>query len=172
MFCASQIKAQIAAESLTAALTTAYKQNDFPGFSVAIVNSDSILYENAFGFADLEKKTPYTTTIIQPIASLSKLFIGMSVMKAIEQGLFTLDMEINSILPFKLQHPYTPEVPITLRHLVTHTSGITDHADTYKKTYLYNTPVNEDNPIYRLLKSKGYGAEGKTLLWLLSYRII
>ncbi len=161
IFCASQIKAQTAAESLTAALTTAYKQNDFPGFSVAIVNSDSILYENAFGFADLEKKTPYTTTTVQPIASVSKLFIGMSVMKAIEQGLFTLDTEINSILPFKLQHPYTPEVPITLRHLVTHTSGITDHADTYKKTYLYNTPVNEDNPIYRLLKSKGYGAEGK-----------
>ncbi|RKE47117.1 serine hydrolase domain-containing protein [Sphingobacterium detergens] len=155
------LKAQSTAEGLTAALSTAYKQNDFPGFSVAIVNSDSILYENAFGFADLEKKIPYTTTTVQPIASLSKLFIGMAVMKAIEQGLFTLDTDINSILPFKVTHPYSPEIPIALKHLVTHTSGITDNADTYKKTYLYNVPIQEDNPIYGQLKSKGYGAEGK-----------
>lgn len=158
---ADRIKGQSPAEALTAALTTQYQQNDFPGFSVSIVNSDSILYENAFGFADLEKKIPYTTTTVQPIASVSKLFIGMAVMKAIEQGLFTLDADINSVLPFKVQHPYTPEIPITLRHLATHTSGITDNLATYKKTYLYNRPVQEDNPIYSVLKSKGYGAEGK-----------
>lgn len=157
----NRIKGQSPAEALTAALTTEYQQNDFPGFSVAIVNSDSILYENAFGFADLEKKIPYTTTTVQPIASVSKLFIGMAVMKAIEQGLLTLDTDINSVLPFRIQHPYTPEIPITVKHLVTHTSGITDNPVAYKKTYLYNKPVQEDNPIYSVLKSKGYGAEGK-----------
>lgn len=157
----NRIKGQSPAEALTAALTTQYQQNDFPGFSVAIVNSDSILYENAFGFADLEKKIPYTITTLQPIASVSKLFIGMAVMKAIEQGLLTLDTDINSVLPFRVQHPYTPEIPITVKHLVTHTSGITDNPIAYKKTYLYNKPVQEDNPIYSVLKSKGYGAEGK-----------
>lgn len=158
---AGRVKGQSTAEALTAALTTEYQQNSFPGFSVSIVNSDSILYENAFGFADLEKKIPYTITTVQPIASVSKLFIGMAVMKAIEQGLFTLDTDINSMLPFKVQHPFTPEIPITLKHLATHTSGITDNPAAYKKTYLYNTPVQENNPIYSVLKSKGYGAEGK-----------
>ncbi|MGF6849417.1 CubicO group peptidase (beta-lactamase class C family) [Chitinophaga sp. W3I9] len=158
---ADPVRGQLAADSLTAALTTQYQQNGFPGFSVSIVNSDSILYEHAFGFADLEKNIPYTTTTVQPIASISKLFIGMAVMKAIEQGLFTLDTDINSILPFKVQHPYAPKIPITLKQLVTHTSGITDNPVAYKKTYLYNTPLQEDNPIYSLLKSKGYGAKGQ-----------
>lgn len=158
---ADRVRGQSPAEALTAALTAQYPQNGFPGFSVSIVNSDSILYENAFGFADLEKQIPYTTTTVQPIASISKLFIGMAVMKAIEQGLLTMDTDINSILPFKIQHPHTPEIPITLKHLVTHTSGITDNPSAYKKTYLYNTPVQEENPIYSALKSKGYGAEGK-----------
>ena len=115
---AGRLQAQSNAEALTAALTTAYKQNDFPGFSVAIVNSDSILYENAFGFAELERKIPYTITTVQPIASISKLFIGIAVMKAVEQGLFTLGTDINSILPFKVLHPYTPEIPITTKHLL------------------------------------------------------
>lgn len=158
---ADRIKGQSPAEALTAALDSQYQQNGFPGFCVSIVNSDSILYENAFGFADLERKIPYTTKTVQPIASVSKLFIGMAVMKAIEQGLLTLDTDINSILPFKVQHPYTPEIPVTLKHLATHTSGITDNPATYKKTYLYNTPVQEDNPVYKALKAKGYGAEGK-----------
>ena len=158
---AIQIKAQSATDALTSALNKSYKQNDFPGFAVAIVNSDRILYENGFGFADLEKKIQYTPYTLQPIASISKLFIGMAVMKAIEQGLMSMDMEINSILPFNLKNPYTPKIPITLKHLVTHTSGIIDNPDTYKKTYFYNSPIQEDNLLYKQIKSKGYGFEGK-----------
>jgi hypothetical protein len=82
----------------------------------------------------------------------------MAVMKAVEQGLFTLDADINGILPFKVVHPYNPEIPITIKHLVTHTSGIVDHADTYKKTYIYPPPVKEGNALYQLMVSKGYGA--------------
>ncbi len=150
--------AQSSKDSLTQALNEQYSKSGFPGFSVAIVNKDSILYEQGFGFADIDKKLPYNINTLQPIASVSKLFIGMAVMKAVEQGLFTLDADINGILPFKVVHPYNPEIPITIKHLVTHTSGIVDHADTYKKTYIYPPPVKEGNALYQLMVSKGYGA--------------
>jgi len=158
---ADKSNSQSVSDSLTIALNLQYQQNDFPGFSVAIVNSDSILYEHAFGFANLEKKIPYTTQTLQPIASVSKLFIGVAVMKAIEQNLFGLNTDIDSLLPFKIQPPGTLENPIRFRHLVTHTSGIADNLSVYKKTYLYNAPLEKDNSLHKLLRSKGYGAEGK-----------
>lgn len=150
--------AQSQRDELTQALNEQYSKSGFPGFSVAIVNKDSILYEHGFGLADIEKKLPYNTTTLQPIASVSKLFIGMAVMKAVEQGLFTLNTNINDILPFKVEHPYNPDAPIAIKHLVTHTSGIVDNADTYKKTYIYTPPIKEDNALYQLMASKGYGA--------------
>ena len=152
---------QSVSDSLTTALNLQYQQNDFPGFTVAIVNSDSILYEHAFGFSNLEKKIPYTTQTLQPIASVSKLFIGVAVMKAIEQNLFALNTDIDSLLPFKIQHPGTPENPIRFRHLVTHTSGIADNPSVYKKTYLFDAPLEKDNAFNNLLHSKGFGAEGR-----------
>ncbi|HWV75539.1 MAG TPA: serine hydrolase domain-containing protein [Pseudosphingobacterium sp.] len=150
--------AQSAKDSLTKLLNEQCNQSGFPGFSVSIVNKDSILYEHAFGYADIEKKIPYSTSTLQPIASVSKLFIGMAVMKAVEQGLFTLNTNINDILPFKVLHPYNPETPIAIKHLVTHTSGITDNPDTYKKTYIYVPPIKKDNALYQLMLAKGYGA--------------
>jgi CubicO group peptidase (beta-lactamase class C family) len=151
--------AQSTRDSLTQLLNDQYNRSGFPGFSVAVVNKDSILYEHAFGYADLEQKIPYTTTTLQPIASVSKLFIGVAIMKAIEQGLFTLNTNINDILPFKVLHPYKPKVPITIKHLVTHTSGIIDDPEIYKRTYVYIPPIKDD-AFYKLMMSKGYGATG------------
>lgn len=152
--------AQSAQDSLTQLLNDRYHQSGFTGFSVAIVNKDSILYEHGFGYANVQKQTPYTTNTLQPIASVSKLFIGMAVMKAVEQGLFTFDTAINDILPFNVAVPNSPETPIRVKHLATHTSGISDNQDFYKKTYIYTAPAAENNALYQLILSKGYGATG------------
>jgi len=45
-------------------------------------------------------------------------------MKAIEDGYLSMDTKVNDVLPFKVIHPKYPNVPITVWHLVTHTSGI------------------------------------------------
>ncbi len=84
----------------------------------------------------------------------------MAVMKAVEQGLFTLETSIDDILPFKVAAPYMQEMPVRIKHLVTHTSGITDNQDIYKKTYIYTPPAEKDNALYKLIISKGYGATG------------
>ncbi|WP_160713967.1 serine hydrolase domain-containing protein [Chitinophaga solisilvae] len=150
--------AQALQDSLTIKLEEQFQHSAFPGFVTAIVNADTILYERAFGYADIENKKPYTLQTLQPVASVSKLLIGMAVMKATDQQLLTPGTEINSILPFTVTHPGQPQVPVTVLHLATHTSGIRDNPDMYRKTYFFYPPEPAGNPVYQYMKAKGYGA--------------
>ncbi len=60
------------------------------------------------------------------IASVSKTFIGISLMQLQEKGKLSLDDDVNDILPFKITNPKYKDLTITIRHLATHTSGIND----------------------------------------------
>jgi CubicO group peptidase (beta-lactamase class C family) len=124
-----------AVKDLEAKIKAATKNSLFAGFAVTVVKKDKILYQNAFGQADVAKKTPYTNQTLQPIASISKTFIGVALMKAVEQGYFTLETPINDILPFAIKNPNSPNKPITIRHLATHTSGLLDVEKAYYKSH-------------------------------------
>ncbi len=128
-------------DSLDQQLADIHKNGQLPGFAVAIVKADKILFEQTFGYADIASQTPYTNTTQQNIASLSKTFIGIALMKAIEQQKLTLDMPLNDLLPFSIQNPYHPNVPITIRHLATHTSSINDGGFEYRSVFL-NEPFD------------------------------
>ena len=145
LFCStSPAFTQTTADSLHAELSTLYSQSDLAGFSVSIVDAQGVLYQQGYGFADLENKIPYTPHTIQPIASVSKTFIGVAMMKAIELGYLSLDSNINELLPFKVVNPHYPDKPITIRQLVTHTSGIKDRDySVYIKSYIL-----QEKPVY------------------------
>lgn len=115
------------------------KEADFNGFGVALVDSMGVLYANGFGIADVERMIPYTANTRQPIASISKTFIGLAIMKAQELGRLRLDDPIAKHLPFTVENPYHPGVPITVRHLVTHTSSINDDRE-----YLFRAWILRD----------------------------
>ena len=120
------IYAQSASDELSQKLDSILKTSKLPGFAVSVVSPEKVLYQKGFGFADLEKKTPYTTQTIQNIGSISKTFIGVALMKLVEEGKVSLDTPINDILPFQVIHPKHPNTPILVRHLATHSSGIKD----------------------------------------------
>jgi len=83
-------------------------------------------------------KNGYEINTIQNIASVSKTLIGISLLKAQEQGFLSLDDPIDKYLPFKVLNPYYSNDKITLRHLATHTSTILD-TDYYNKfSYVLN----------------------------------
>ncbi len=115
------------------------------GLGVAIVHGNEIVYKNGFGYADRENKTPYTTKTVQPIASISKTLIGVSLMKAQEMGLLNLDDPINKYLPFEIKNPRYKDQVITIRHLATHTSSLKDTKH-YEKAYIFDGTVP---PIYK-----------------------
>ena len=113
-------------EALTAELDSIHENGLLNGFSVAIVNGKGTLYEKGFGYSNIETKEKYTKNTIQHIASISKTLIGVALMKAQELGHLNLDDPIQNYLPFKVINPFHPNIPITIRHLASHTSGIND----------------------------------------------
>ncbi len=80
---------------------------------------------------------------MQLIASISKTFTGVALMKAVEEGHLNLDDDINDHLPFELRNPHFPDQVINLRHLASHTSGLND-PDSYRHSYVFTSPLREE----------------------------
>ncbi len=106
------------------------------GFSVVIVNQNKLLFEKGYGFADLKKAQEYQSSTIQNVASISKLVIGIALLKAVELGKLSLDDPINQYLPFEVINPHFPTDIITIRHLATQTSGIRDRESYFNNSYI------------------------------------
>ncbi|MEM6298979.1 MAG: serine hydrolase domain-containing protein [Bacteroidota bacterium] len=118
-------------EALTQKLTKAYERKLIKGFSVAVIDSTGTLFEGGFGFADLDTTKRYTAQTTQPIASISKVLIGLSLIKAEELNLLDLDDPVNKYLPFEVVNPKFPDTAIKIRHLAYHTSSIVDAEEIY-----------------------------------------
>lgn len=127
---------KVTLEQLTEELEQISKLGHINGFSVAIVNSDSIVYTQGFGYSDIVQKKEYTSNTVQTIASISKTVIGISLLKAQELGKLKLDDPINKYLPFTVINPYFPAEPVTIRHLASHTSTIKDASQYEGKGYV------------------------------------
>jgi len=124
-----------------------FDESDYTGLGVAFMNASGVRYINGFGFADKENKISYTPTTFQPIASISKVIIAISLLRAQELGLLKLDDRADAHLPFPLINPHHPDLPITLRHLATHTAGIRD-GNYYEHSYVFENPLG---PIHKQL---------------------
>jgi CubicO group peptidase (beta-lactamase class C family) len=114
------------------------KESGIVGVGAAIIIDKKVAWTNSYGYADRQTKTPFTSSTIMNIASISKTFTGVCIMKAVEEGKVSLDEDINQYLPFKIINPNFPDEKITLRHLATHTSGLADRYPFYTdSTYYY-----------------------------------
>lgn len=106
------------------------KEHKIPGLSLAVVDRDGILWSAGFGRTGngRQRVTPETLFSIQ---SMSKTFTATAVMIAVQDGLLDLDTPIAKYLPeFKVNSRWeeNPQEKITLRHLLSHTSGLTHEA--------------------------------------------
>ncbi len=123
-------------------INTIYNQKKFNGFAVSIVNEKGTLYENGFGFSDVENNKKYTAETIQNIGSVSKTFVGIALLKAQELGKLKLDDSIDKYLSFKVINPKFSPTKITIRQLATHTSSITDNQFYSSKNYYLKSNQN------------------------------
>lgn len=122
---------------LTDKLFDQWNKIDSPGCALAIVQNGQIVYQEGYGMANLD-----TSSIIEPqtvfyIGSVSKQFCAMCIALCVEEGLINLDDDIRNYIPELPQY----EKPITVRHLVHHTSGLRDY---YELFFLAGIP--EDQP--------------------------
>jgi CubicO group peptidase (beta-lactamase class C family) len=101
-----------------------------PGLSVAIVHDQEVVWKGAFGFADVEKKTPARPDTIYSICSISKLFTSIAVMQQRDAGKLRLDDPVAKHLPWFTIRRSDPEGPeITVEGLLTHSSGLPREAE-------------------------------------------
>jgi CubicO group peptidase (beta-lactamase class C family) len=97
-----------------------------PGLSIAVVKEGKLIKAAGYGVANVETRTPATAETVYKIASLSKPILATAVLLLVQDGKLGLDDKVGKYLPG------SPESwkDITIRHLLTHTSGIVrDPAD-------------------------------------------
>lgn len=114
------------------------------GIGAAVIVDKKLVWSKGFGYADKDNKKPFTTDTVMNIGSIAKNFTGVCLMRAVEEGLLSLDEDINRYLPFKVVNPYHPDEKITLRHLATHSSGLADRHPFYGDNYNYKGGPDEE----------------------------
>lgn len=96
-----------------------------PGLSMGIVYDQELVWAGGFGYANVERKVAATPKTIYRIASITKLFTSTAILQLRDGGKLQLDDPIARHLPwFNVQNRYPDAPPITIRHLITHTSGL------------------------------------------------
>ena len=98
---------------------------DSPGAALAVIRDGAIVYSRGYGMADLEHGVPITPASVFDIASTSKQFTALAVLLLAREGRVALDGDIRVYLP---EMPGYGR-PITVRHLLHHTSGIRDYLE-------------------------------------------
>ena len=98
-----------------------------PGVSVAVVQDGKTVLAKGYGMANVELNTPATKDTVYELLSISKQFTAAAILLLVEEGKVALDAPLSQ---------YLPDTPaswnaITIRHLLTHTSGIRDYTDAH-----------------------------------------
>jgi CubicO group peptidase (beta-lactamase class C family) len=99
-----------------------------PGLSVAVIKDFKLHWAKGWGLVDVASDAKVDTETMFQAASMSKPVAAMASLKAIQEGKFALDQDINTILKsWKVPPgPFTNEIPVTPRSLMSHTSGTGD----------------------------------------------
>ena len=103
-------------------------QKDFdqlPGLTAIVIEDQEVLWSGAFGLSNVENNVKAETSTICSICSISKLFTSVAIMKLYDEGKLRLDDRVSNLLPsYNLEQKYPESGPITIRTLLTHSSGL------------------------------------------------
>jgi CubicO group peptidase (beta-lactamase class C family) len=126
--------------AITDFVTDYIDEKHIPGIAAAIIAEGSVVWSDGWGHANLADGRPMTPETITNIASITKTVTNAAILQLRDEGRFALDDPINDHLPFEVVHPRHPNLPITFRHLLTHTGGVND-GDAYDASYACGDPT-------------------------------
>lgn len=122
--------------------------------SLCTVRVQEITDRHCFGLRSRERGEETTVDTFYRMASVSKVVSGMAVMTLVDAGKLCLDEDIGTYLCYRVRNPFYPDDPITLRHLMTHTSTLIE-TGSYNKIcagemppYLLSEVLKEGGPGY------------------------
>jgi CubicO group peptidase (beta-lactamase class C family) len=152
-------------------------EQKIPGLALAITYNGNVLKKGTYGLSSIEYNLPVTDSSTFWLASVSKHFTATTIMQLFEDGIVDLDEEI---------HKYLPDAPnnwkgITIRNLLTHTSGLPDSSNasfldnrtaigTYSANQMYNNAKN-DALVFKPGEDFLYSDEGIFLLGYITHKL-
>jgi len=111
-----------------------------PGVVVGVVSGDDLLWAEGFGHADVDADRHMETDTRFRMASHSKLFTATAIMQLREQGKVRLDDPVTEYLPwFDFQGAVPDDPPVTIEHLLTHSSGLPREAGSHWTDFEFPT---------------------------------
>ncbi len=141
-----------------------------PGLSVAVLRGDSVLLSRGYGFANLERRVPATDSTLYAVGSVTKQFAAAAIVLLSQQGRLRLDDPITRYLP----EGSTVWSSVTIRHLLTHTSGIADDTTLdYHREYSERELVRSAaQPLqFKPGELQSYSSTGYNLLGVIVHRV-
>lgn len=108
-------------------LLSIMEQYKIVGLSAVVFKNNKLVWSNGYGWSNLKPCRPVTSDTLFRVASLSKMVTATALMQLYEQRKFDLDDDISNYLGYKVRNPHFPNIKITFRQLLTHTSSITDY---------------------------------------------
>lgn len=133
-------------------LFAVWDKGDTPGCALAVMDGGRVVYSRGYGMAHLEHGVRITPETVFNVASVSKQFTAASIALLARQGRLSLDDGVRKHVP---ELPAYAE-PITVRHLVHHTSGLRDYTELVELSDDRIENVHTDDDILRILgRQKG-----------------
>jgi CubicO group peptidase (beta-lactamase class C family) len=119
------------------------KKSGTVGLSVAVVKDNKIIYTRSFGKSNIKNNIPLKNDDIFRIASISKSFTTTALLTLAERQLITLEQDVSDLIGFKVRNPSFPDVPITVKMLLSHSSSLND-SQGYFTLDILNPDLNTD----------------------------
>ncbi len=129
------------------ALFARWDKPDSPGCALGVIKDGSFIYKRGYGMANLDYNIPISPDTSFYIASTSKQFTAMSIALLAREGKISLDDDIRKYLPEIPQY----QSPVTIRHLIYHTSGIRDYLELTDLAGRHTEDVNTDDDFIKLI---------------------
>ena len=100
-------------------------KNHFPGIAFGLVVDDKVVFTGNQGYTDIDQQIPVTSSSLFRIASMTKSFTAMAILKLRDEGKLNLDDPADRYIPElkKIIYPTADSPPLTIRHLLTHGAG-------------------------------------------------
>jgi CubicO group peptidase (beta-lactamase class C family) len=141
--------------SLDSTVASLVRDSQVPGLAVGVVRDGRLVFANGYGVRRLGSPAPVTTRSLFHMASVTKPFVATAIMQLVERGSVKLDAPVATYLPY-FRVKDTASARITVRQMLTHTSGMRDVTD-----YRWDHPEYDDGALERYVR----GLADSTLLW-------
>jgi CubicO group peptidase (beta-lactamase class C family) len=150
--------------ALDAFVPRALRWDGAPGVTIALGRGGRLVWAKGYGWADVARKIPMRADAVTRAGSMSKPYTGTAIMQLVERGVLGLDEPVGRyVTGFAVSNPLGDR-PITLRDLLTHTSGLSEIDARY-------ADLSQTESIQEYLKSvfarsEDKGSDGQYVRWL------